>query len=121
MSGNPRSPLIRALASEASLSNLEAEDAPQVLAELSAIAMALSAKLASRPDRGADATKAGEVACSRWLSPDEAAELANVPRRVIYGWSRRTDWRNFTHRLSRKVLRVEEQGFRLWLNRQASR
>jgi hypothetical protein len=57
----------------------------------------------------------------RWLTPDEAASIANVPRRVVYGWSRRVDWRGFTRRLSRKVLRVEERGFRRWLDRQGSK
>jgi len=57
----------------------------------------------------------------RWLTPDAAAALACVPRRVVYGWSRRADWRAFTHRLSRKVLRIEDQGFRRWLERQPPR
>jgi hypothetical protein len=57
----------------------------------------------------------------RWLTPHEAATIARVQRRVIYGWSRRMDWRGFTRRLSRKVLRVEERGFRRWLDRQGSK
>ena len=57
----------------------------------------------------------------RWLGPSEIATLANVPRRVVYGWSRRSDWRPFTRRLSRKVLRIEERGFRRWLDRQCAR
>jgi hypothetical protein len=53
---------------------------------------------------------------SHWLTPDEAAAVANLPRRTIYGWSRRSDWRPFAKRLSRKVLRIEEVGFRRWLD-----
>lgn len=57
----------------------------------------------------------------RWLTPDEAASIASVHRRVVYSWSRRADWRGFTRRLSRKVLRVEELGFRRWLDLQSAR
>jgi hypothetical protein len=57
----------------------------------------------------------------RWLTPSEVAALANVPRRVVYGWSRRSDWRGFTRRLSRKVLRVEERGFRRWWDGRGAR
>ncbi len=51
-----------------------------------------------------------------WLTPGEAAAVASVPRRTIYGWSRRSDWRPFAKRLSRKVLRIEEAGLRRWLD-----
>jgi hypothetical protein len=63
------------------------------------------------------ATARNRDAATRWLTPDEAAAAASVSRRVVYGWSRRQDWRGFTHRLSRKVLRIEESGFRRWLER----
>ena len=53
----------------------------------------------------------------RWLTPDEAASITNVPRRTIYAWSRRADWKRFVQRPSRKVLRIEEAGFRRWLER----
>ena len=33
-------------------------------------------------------------------------------RRQVLSWSRRSDWRSFTHRLSHKVLRIEEAGYR---------
>src|SRR5438093_10123849 len=42
--------------------------------------------------------------CEHWLTPDAAAAIAGVDRRIIYGWSRRRDWRPFTRRFSRKVL-----------------
>jgi hypothetical protein len=51
------------------------------------------------------------------LNPDEAAAIAKVDRRTIYAWSRRRDWRCFARRLSRKVLRIDEVGFRQWLDR----
>lgn len=51
----------------------------------------------------------------RMLTPQECADIAGVTRRQVLSWSRRSDWRGFTHRLSRKVLRIEEAGYRRWL------
>lgn len=53
-----------------------------------------------------------------YLTAVEAAEIARVEVRTVYGWSRRVDWRLFARRLSRKVLRIEEQPFHQWLARQ---
>ena len=50
-----------------------------------------------------------------WISVDEAAALARVTRRVVYGWSRRKDWSRFTARPSRKVLRIKRAAFLSWL------
>ena len=78
---------------------------------LAAVAQAQPSARPAVPEPSAD----GE----RWLTPDQAATLASVPRRTVYGWSRRADWRSFTRRLSRKVLRIEESGFCKWLDRRA--
>jgi hypothetical protein len=67
------------------------------------------------PDPAAVASRGG-----RWLTPSEAAELCGVSRRQVYSWSRRLDWRQFTRRLSRKALRLEERGLLKWLNAQSA-
>jgi hypothetical protein len=105
------------------VANLPVSVLPGLLASLAALQAAVAAQLAS-PNATRSAT--GDPSTSRpthdhWLTPDAAATLASVPRRTIYGWSRRLDWRPFTRRLSRKVLRVEEVGFRRWLERQSHR
>lgn len=92
------------------------EDAPRLLAVLAALTLGVAARLgASAPELQ------GTSSSARWLTPDEAAARANVDRRVVYAWSRRIDWRPFAHRLSRKVLRIEEQGFLRWLGRQTAK
>lgn len=107
------------------VARLPPEALPAVLAVTAAIQGAVAARLASgvtvpgcerQPVPGGQG-KEGD----RWLRPDEAATLASVSRRAIYGWSRRLDWRPFVRRLSRKALRIEEQGFRRWLARQGPR
>jgi hypothetical protein len=95
--------------------DLPREHVPAVLA-------ALAARLAEPADAEslvpAPPLVDGPGENARLLTAAEAAEIARVPARVVYGWSRRTDWRAFVHRLSRKVLRIEERGFRRWLDRQ---
>ena len=90
------------------------EEVAVALVEVAAIQAALAARLA--------APLAAEVSVPEprenggdWITPDEAAKLTGVDRRTIYGWSRRLDWRPFTRRLSRKVLRIERSGFVRWL------
>src|SRR4051812_5140420 len=48
----------------------------------------------------------------RWITPDQAAEIATVPRDRIYAWARGQRWAS---RPSRKCLRISEPGFRRWL------
>jgi len=110
----------------ADVPNLPAGALPALLATLAALQTAVAARLAmpSNEPSGSVGTMAGShptPAHDHWLTPDEAATLASVPRRTIYGWSRRVDWRPFTRRLSRKVLRVQESGLHRWLERQGHR
>lgn len=93
---------------------------PAVAAPLLAKVEGLAAllRVAASRSTGLDRVGRGDVGSEgRLLTPDEAARLASVPRRTIYGWSRRLDWRPFCRRFSRKVLRIEESGFRRWLER----
>ena len=95
------------------------EDAPGLLAQVSALGMALAARVlegaaAAKPASGA--TPRPQPHPGHWLTPDEAAAVCGVTRRQVYSWSRRLEWRSFTRRLSRKALRIEEAGLRKWLN-----
>jgi hypothetical protein len=100
------------LARPASAADLTPEEAVAALIEL----LALQAVLASRA-RGvavpppADPTPAEDS----WITANEAARLAGVTPRQIYGWARRRDWSRFTARPSRKVLRVKRGAFLAWL------
>jgi len=91
----------------------------RIVAELAALTLTLLSAPAPPSEPDPAAAPEAQASEGRWLTPDEAAAVASVPRRTIYGWSRRSDWRPFTHRLSRKVLRIEEAGFRRWLARPA--
>jgi hypothetical protein len=97
------------------------EAAARLEAAASAAAEALRA--ARSEDNGNQATaRPGEVrALPRYLTADEAASIARVDRRTIYGWSRSADWQLFSRRPSRKVLLIEECGFRRWLDGQKGR
>jgi hypothetical protein len=95
-------------------------EAATMLARVGALEAMLRARLAMPPGDRPDPADLGDGR-GRWMTPEEAAPVAGVSRRVIYGWSRRTDWRGFTRRLSRKVLRIEERGFRRWLDRQSGK
>lgn len=46
------------------------------------------------------------------ISPEAAAKIAGVPKRRIYAWAERKRW---ACKPSRKVLRIDERGFRSWL------
>jgi hypothetical protein len=90
-------------------------DAARLLSELAGLSLALAAQLSTAAsDSRTDKTE-------RWLTADECAALAGVSRRQVYSWSRRTDWRAFARRLSRKALRIEVRGFLRWLNRQPAK
>ena len=91
--------------------------------QLPAILVALAARMAG-PDTETHTAAPGPLPVDgpsekgEFLTAAEAAQIARVPTRTVYEWSRRSDWRVFTHRLSRKVLRIEGGGFRRWLDRQ---
>ena len=104
----------------ADVASLPAEQLPALLAGLAALQGAVAARLAAIPSVPAVQGRASGDE-RRWLTPDQAAEIANVRRRVVYGWSRRLDWREFACRPSRKALRIEERGFRRWFERQPPR
>jgi hypothetical protein len=61
-------------------------------------------------------TAAGAVASSRWLRPAEAAEIAAVSVKRLYDMARGKSWAS---RLNRRTLRINEAGFRTWLNRKS--
>ena len=48
----------------------------------------------------------------RLLTPEEAAAIAQVPVRRLYGWAHGQEW---AHRPSRRCLRIGETSFRRWL------
>jgi hypothetical protein len=77
--------------------------------------LALQAVLASRA-RGVAAPPTEPVPTDdSWITADEAARIAGVTRRVVYGWSRCKEWSRFTARPSRKVLRIKRGAFVAWL------
>jgi hypothetical protein len=69
---------------------------------------ALSARIATL------AAKMHQGSGDRWLTLDEAAELAQVPTRRVRAWARRVGvtWASWP---TRKTLRIHEGRFRLWL------
>jgi len=48
----------------------------------------------------------------RLLTPEEAASIAQVPVRRLYGWARGQAW---ARRPTRRCLRIGEASFRRWL------
>jgi hypothetical protein len=61
-------------------------------------------------------TAAGAIASSKWLRPAEAAEIAAVSVKQLYEMARGKSWAS---RPNRRVLRINEAGFRTWLNRKS--
>jgi hypothetical protein len=57
-----------------------------------------------------------QPAPERWLTVSEAAEVAQAPERRIRKWSRR-DGVTWASRPTRKGLRIHEERFRAWLER----
>jgi hypothetical protein len=49
---------------------------------------------------------------SRFITPDDAADIAGVPAKRIYDWARKQPW---AHRPTKRCLRIDEAGFREWL------
>ena len=47
-----------------------------------------------------------------WITPEQAAVIAAVPKERIYSWAKGQRWAS---RPSRRCLRIEETGFRRWL------
>jgi hypothetical protein len=102
--------------SPADVAEMPREAMPALLVELAALQTAVAAQLAVAVATAPSPAPATESNGSgAWLTPEQAATIAVVQRRIIYGWSRRKDWRAFCRRLSRKVLRIEDVGFRAWL------
>jgi Helix-turn-helix domain len=91
------------------------EDAVSLLIDLARVTRALELHVTAPMVPPPPAPPEGHL-----LTPDEAADIARVSRETIYGWSRRADWRPFARRVSRKVLRIQEHGFRRWLERRCS-
>jgi hypothetical protein len=52
------------------------------------------------------------VAPTCWITPETAAELAQVPAKRVRAWSRRATW---AHRPTRKALRIDRDAFEAWL------
>lgn len=99
--------------------HLRPSEAAALLARVEGLAAVLRIAANCRDERhSADRPQTTEDAL-RWLTPEEAAALLGVNRRAVYQWSRRADWRPFTRRLSRKVLRIEQGGLTRWRARQA--
>ena len=113
------------LADPALALELAAPEAVRLLAHGAAVVAVLQARVATaavgngshdgRPEPDAATKPAADGA--GWITPDQAAAVVSVSRRVIFGWSRRIDWKPFTRRLNRKRLLIEETGLRRWLER----
>jgi hypothetical protein len=58
------------------------------------------------------ATSAAEVTEERLLTPEQAAEIAGVPKERIYSWAKGQRWAS---RPTTRCLRISERGFRSWL------
>ncbi len=48
----------------------------------------------------------------RLITPGEAAAIANIPTKRLYEWARKKSW---AHRPNQRTLRINETGFRRWL------
>ena len=96
----------------AAAADLTPTEAAAALVEVATITVALAARVQAAPEAAVPPTDAPD---DMWITTDEAARLAGVSRRVVYGWSRRRDWSRFTARPSRKVLRIKRAAFEQWL------
>jgi hypothetical protein len=47
-----------------------------------------------------------------WITPEQAATIARVPKRRLYQWATGQRW---AHRPSRKTLRISRRSFERWL------
>lgn len=55
---------------------------------------------------------AGPPPPERFISPEEAAAIAGIPVKRLYEWARKKPW---AHRPNQRTLRINETGFRRWL------
>ncbi len=97
------------------LARLVAEAAPEELPSLiGALASAQAQALArlTMPANG----NGHEPEPATWITPSEAAAIAQVPATRIYAWAQGAKWAS---RPSRRCLRISEQGFRHWLAERA--
>ena len=81
------------------------EELPEVAAALELARVKLQLRLvAPAPAPTRDAV--------RFLTPDQAAEIAGIPTKRLYEWARKKAW---AHRPNTRTLRIDEQAFRRWL------
>jgi hypothetical protein len=76
--------------------------------ERAQLIVAIAARLASL---AAPAT----IAPARWITPEAAAELAQVPATRVRKWARRAD-AAWAHYPTRQLLRVDAEAFDSWLS-----
>lgn len=82
-------------------------DLPRIIGELEAARARAWARLTTPA-----AAPVLPLSTGKWLTPDEAAEIARASKRQIYEWAVGKRW---AHRPSRKKLLIEDAGFRTWL------
>jgi hypothetical protein len=93
------------------------QDALRLLVQVGALSMALAGRMAEGGGSPSPAAPPSPQTCpGRWLTLEQAADVCGVSKRQIYSWSRQSEWRRFTRKLSRKALRVEERGLQRWLD-----
>jgi hypothetical protein len=80
---------------------------PALLAQLSALQLALAARLAAAAE--------SQDGNDRLLTVEEVAALTRQERSWVWRRARRADWKRFVVKPSRKVLLVREAGLRRWL------
>jgi predicted DNA-binding transcriptional regulator AlpA len=105
--------LAELLAHPERVADLEPSQVPALLAQLAALSLALSARLAATSEREPSAN-------GHMLSPDEVGALLGIPREQVWRYSRRRSWQKFTRRVSRKCVRFDEAGLRAWLATQGT-
>lgn len=82
------------------------EKLPALVAQLAAAQAAAAARLMEpepKPERSPAA---------RLITPVQAAEIAGIKPKRLYEWARRKPW---AHRPNQRTLRIDETGFRRWL------
>jgi hypothetical protein len=57
-------------------------------------------------------TRPGTTEATRWLTPAEAARIADIPVKRLYEWAKGKRW---TSRPTRRCLRIDAAGFQQWL------
>lgn len=92
------------------ISEAAPSDRPGLVVALGARIAHLGAGLVAVPDARGD--EVGSSGNDGWITPEEAAAIAKVPKRRIYEWARGRQW---AHRPSRRCLRISRTGFGTWL------